>query len=66
MSNAFLEAIKARRSIYALGPTLPLSEDQVTHIIMLVPNVDNSIDTARTVTTPPIMLPHDIVLNGLI
>ncbi|MFP1891844.1 nitroreductase family protein [Lonsdalea quercina] len=52
MSNAFLEAIKARRSIYSLGPTLPLSEDQVTHIIMdavkLSPSAFNS-QTSRVV-----------------
>ncbi|WP_192458501.1 nitroreductase family protein [Musicola keenii] len=33
MNNAFLQAIKARRSIYALSSTLPVSEDQVTQII---------------------------------
>lgn len=52
MSNRFLEAIKARRSIYALGPTLPLSEDQVTQIIMdavkLSPSAFNS-QTSRVV-----------------
>ncbi|WJV52222.1 nitroreductase family protein [Pectobacteriaceae bacterium CE90] len=33
MNNAFLETIKARRSIYAINSVLPISEDQVTHII---------------------------------
>ncbi|MCV9878176.1 nitroreductase family protein [Brenneria izbisi] len=33
MSNAFLQAIKARRSIYAIGNKLPLSEDAVTALI---------------------------------
>lgn len=33
MSNAFLEGVKARRTIYAIGNQLPLPEDQVTRII---------------------------------
>ncbi|MCC9266199.1 nitroreductase family protein, partial [Bacillus velezensis] len=33
MSNAFLQSIKARRSIYAIGDKLPISEDQVTALI---------------------------------
>ncbi|WP_323635368.1 nitroreductase family protein [Pectobacterium polaris] len=33
MSNAFLQSIKARRSIYAIGNKLPISEDQVTALI---------------------------------
>ncbi|MFC3396016.1 nitroreductase family protein [Brenneria rubrifaciens] len=33
MSNAFLQAIKARRSIYAIGNKLPISEDAVTALI---------------------------------
>ncbi|EHD20887.1 MULTISPECIES: nitroreductase family protein [Brenneria] len=33
MSNAFLQSIKLRRSIYAIGKTLPISEDQVVSLI---------------------------------
>lgn len=33
MSNAFLQAIKVRRTIYAIGNHLPISEDKVTEII---------------------------------
>ncbi|MEH0873786.1 nitroreductase family protein [Pectobacterium cacticida] len=33
MSNAFLQSIKARRSIYAIGNTLPVSEDRVIAIV---------------------------------
>ncbi|ACX88724.1 nitroreductase family protein [Pectobacterium parmentieri] len=33
MSNAFLQSIKARRSIYAIGNKLPIPEDQVTALI---------------------------------
>ncbi|MCW2481203.1 nitroreductase family protein [Candidatus Symbiopectobacterium sp. NZEC135] len=33
MSNAFLQAIKVRRSIYAIGSHLPISEDKITEIV---------------------------------
>lgn len=33
MSNAFLQAIKVRRSIYAIGSHLPVSEDKITEIV---------------------------------
>lgn len=33
MSNAFLQAIKARRSIYAIGDRLPIAAEKVTEII---------------------------------
>lgn len=33
MSNAFLQAITVRRTIYAIGHHLPISEDSVTEII---------------------------------
>ncbi|MCG8710468.1 nitroreductase family protein [Brenneria sp. 4F2] len=33
MSNAFLQSIKNRRSIYAIGKTLPISEDQITSLV---------------------------------
>lgn len=38
MSNAFLQSIKARRSIYAIGNKLPISEDQVTALITAAVN----------------------------
>ncbi|MCL2895026.1 nitroreductase family protein [Brenneria tiliae] len=33
MSNAFLQSIKNRRSIYAIGNTLPIAEDRVVSLI---------------------------------
>ncbi|MEC5341006.1 nitroreductase family protein [Brenneria populi] len=33
MSNAFLQSIKSRRSIYAIGKTLPISEDRVVSLV---------------------------------
>ncbi|MCG8154923.1 nitroreductase family protein [Brenneria goodwinii] len=33
MSNAFLQSIKNRRSIYAIGKTLPISEDRVISLV---------------------------------
>ncbi len=33
MSNAFLDTIKTRRTIYALGDKLSLSEDQISTLI---------------------------------
>ncbi|QTF08969.1 nitroreductase family protein [Brenneria izadpanahii] len=33
MSNAFLQSIKNRRSIYAIGKTLPISEDRVVSLV---------------------------------
>lgn len=33
MSNSFLDAIKKRRSIYALGKNVSLSEDEITDLI---------------------------------
>ncbi|RLM25745.1 nitroreductase [Brenneria alni] len=33
MSNVFLQSIKNRRSIYAIGKTLPISEDQVASLV---------------------------------
>lgn len=33
MSNAFLQAIKVRRSIYAIGSHLPISEEKITEIV---------------------------------
>ncbi|GAC45625.1 hypothetical protein PLO_1097 [Pediococcus acidilactici NGRI 0510Q] len=33
MSNSFLENLKKRRSIYALGKNVKLSEDEITEII---------------------------------
>lgn len=33
MSNAFLQSIKNRRSIYAIGKTLPISEDRVASLV---------------------------------
>lgn len=33
MSNSFLDAIKSRRSIYALGKNVSLSEDEITNLI---------------------------------